>query len=76
MIKRFEETEKIGVDLEKSHKYVTPVLFDTDKAIVIAQSHISEFGSWKQSCMTSFSTYGYFYRNVRKVLRNILHYFP
>lgn len=74
MIKRFEETGKLGVRPGRGRKPVTPVLVDAVKTAVAAQSQISEFGGSSARAVSRET--GYSYSTVRKVLRNIMHYFP
>ncbi len=74
MIKRFEETGKLGVQPGRGRKRVTPVLVDAVKTAVDAQSQTSEFGG--SSARAVYLQTGYSYSAVRKVLRKIMHYFP
>ncbi|GFQ65973.1 DUF4817 domain-containing protein [Trichonephila clavata] len=74
MIKRFEETGKLGVQPGRDHKRITPVLVDAVKVAIDIQSQTSEFGG--SSAHAVFRQTGYSYSTVRKVLRNMIHYFP
>ncbi|GFQ99970.1 DUF4817 domain-containing protein [Trichonephila clavata] len=74
MIKRFEETGKLGVQPGRDRKRITPVLVDAVKTAVDVQSQTSEFGSSSAHAVSRQTDYSY--NTVRKVLRNIMHYFP
>ena len=49
MIKRFEETEKLGVQPGRNRKPVTPVLADADRTAVTAHSQRSKVGESRES---------------------------
>ncbi|GFQ87326.1 hypothetical protein TNCT_456911 [Trichonephila clavata] len=74
MIKRFEEMGKLGVQPGRVRKRITPVLVDTVKTAVDAQSQTSEFGSSSAHAVSRQTDCSY--NTVRKVLRNIMNYFP
>ncbi|GFX74167.1 hypothetical protein TNCV_2912001 [Trichonephila clavipes] len=67
VIKRFEETGKLGVQPERGSKRVAPVLVDGVKRAVDAQSQTLEFGC--SSARAVSQEIGYLYSTVRKILR-------
>ncbi|GFQ71346.1 hypothetical protein TNCT_58951 [Trichonephila clavata] len=71
MIKRFEQTEKLGVQPGRDRKRVTPVLLDDVKTAVDAQSQTSQFGGSSASANSRQTSYSY--NTVRKVLRSNIH---
>ncbi|GFT51043.1 histone-lysine N-methyltransferase SETMAR [Trichonephila clavipes] len=64
MIKRFKETEKLGVQHGRGRKRVTLVLVDGVKTAVDVQSQASKF--WGNSARTVSRKTGYSYSTVRK----------
>ncbi|GFR14006.1 hypothetical protein TNCT_385691 [Trichonephila clavata] len=74
MINRFEEMGKLGVHPGRGSKRITPVLVNAVKTVVDAQSQTSEFGGSSARAVSRQT--GYSYSTIRKVLRNIMNYFP
>ncbi|GFX17502.1 uncharacterized protein TNCV_3411021 [Trichonephila clavipes] len=71
--KRFEEPGKLGVQPGRGRKRITTVLADAVKTVVDAKLQTSEFRGSITHAVSRLT--GYSYSTVRKVLRNLIHYF-
>ncbi len=62
MIKRFENTEKLGVQPGRGRKRVAPVFVESVKTAVDAQSQTSEFGGSSARAVSRQT--GYYYSTI------------